>query len=86
MPVVVTSDSGPGVFETLLFPSFPLAEERDAERSDGRVSRRVHQELAVMSAGLTHPDYAALVDPLFAFGEKRVAAIIFYVSNTQCSG
>ncbi len=33
--------------------------------------------LAVMSAGSTHPDYASLVDPLFACGGKRVAAIKF---------
>jgi hypothetical protein len=30
-----------------------------------------------MSAGLTHPDYASLDHPLFAFGGNRVAAIIF---------
>ena len=55
-------------------PSFPLAEERDAGRSDGRVSRRGWQALAVMSAGFTHPECAALLDPLFACGGKRVAA------------
>jgi len=30
--------------------------------------------LAVMSAGFTHPECAALLDPLFACGGKRVAA------------
>jgi len=61
------------------FPSLPLAEERDAERSDGRVSRRGCQALAVMSAGLTHPPQLCLglLDPLFACGGKMVAAIKF---------
>jgi hypothetical protein len=36
-----------------------------------------------MSAGLTHPDYASLVDPLFAFGGKRVVAldVCFKIQN-----
>ena len=32
---------------------------------------------ASMSAVSTHPHYASLVDPLFAFGGKRVATVIF---------
>jgi len=34
-----------------------------------------------MSAGSTHPDYASLVDPLFAFGGKRVAANCLSISH-----
>src|ERR1700722_19565960 len=45
----------------------------------GRAMRRLcdytrRRALAVMSAALTHPDYATLVDPLFRFAGKRVAA------------
>ena len=56
-------------------------EERVNERSDVRVSRCVvhapdgYRE-AVMSAGLTHPDYASLVDPLFRFAGKRVKHLV----------
>gem|GEM_PF-6723636 len=37
--------------------------------------------LAPMSAGLTHPDCAALVDPLFRFAGKRVAALFVLLTN-----
>jgi len=61
--------------QKMQLPSFPLAEERVVERSDDRVSRCVVYALALMSAGSTHPDYASLVDPLFACGGKRVRNI-----------
>src|SRR6185503_14798296 len=66
------------------YPSFPLAKERVVKRSPARAggestpSDITVNALAPISAGLTHPDYASLVDPLFACGGKRVTAIILF--------
>jgi hypothetical protein len=34
--------------------------------------------LILLSAALTHPDYASLVDPLFCYAEKRVKKAFFF--------
>jgi len=53
-------------------PSFPLAEERVVERSNDRVSKYTRGIALLHRRTSTHPDYATLVDPLFACGGKRV--------------
>ena len=53
-------------FDRISIKNSSLRQRRreDVERSD---DRRVHKR-----APPTHPDYATLLDPLFAFGGKRV--------------
>jgi len=66
------------------YPLSAAGEERVVEQSDDRVSQpggHDRHTLAPMSAGLTHPDYAALVDPLFRFAGKRVAAFFVLLFN-----
>jgi len=65
----------------IVFPSFPLAEERVVERSDDRVSQPAMHDRQCKHHASTHPDYASLIDPLFAFGAKRVAAISLYFKH-----
>jgi hypothetical protein len=61
---------------------FPLSREAKRGMPSNAMAGGVNtaditvKALASMSAGLTHPNYASLVDPLFGFAGKRVAAII----------
>jgi len=64
------------LIETDFLPPFPLAEERVAERSDDRVSQPGGYYRQCLHHASTRPECAALPDPLFACGGKRVAAII----------
>ena len=71
-----------------LFSLFPRSEERDAERSDGRVSKLCSMHLASafganFASTSTHPNIASLVHPLFRKRERGLAAAIFNVLNTK---
>ncbi len=67
----------------IIFPSFPLAEERDAERSDGRVSRRRCLAMTVMSRGDYSPRLRFAGRPSLRLRRKEGNCSYFNVSNTQ---